>query len=135
MVAADDVVLHARAIDVLKRAGVTDLISLSACGSFKEELPPGTFLKWTGQYELLEQMQGRMRVLVPLTLLLTVTAKEKSGQRAAEVANGFAKTYIDLKSEAVWAGRALRPSTVLVARSGPVVQIRDGDGEIGRAHV
>jgi 5'-methylthioadenosine phosphorylase len=30
-------------IDVLKRAGVTDLISLSACGSFKEELPPGSF--------------------------------------------------------------------------------------------
>jgi 5'-methylthioadenosine phosphorylase len=31
-------------IDVLKRAGVTDLISLSACGSFKEELPPGSFV-------------------------------------------------------------------------------------------
>ncbi|HEX5507225.1 MAG TPA: S-methyl-5'-thioadenosine phosphorylase [Pseudolabrys sp.] len=31
-------------IDVLKRAGVTDLVSLSACGSFKEELPPGTFV-------------------------------------------------------------------------------------------
>jgi 5'-methylthioadenosine phosphorylase len=31
-------------IDVLKRAGVTDLLSLSACGSFKEELPPGTFV-------------------------------------------------------------------------------------------
>jgi 5'-methylthioadenosine phosphorylase len=31
-------------IDVLKRAGVSDLISLSACGSFKEELPPGTFV-------------------------------------------------------------------------------------------
>src|ERR1700736_4881774 len=31
-------------IDVLKRAGVTDLISLSACGSFKAELPPGTFV-------------------------------------------------------------------------------------------
>jgi 5'-methylthioadenosine phosphorylase len=31
-------------IDVLKRAGVTDLISLSACGSFKEELSPGTFV-------------------------------------------------------------------------------------------
>src|ERR1700741_2396752 len=29
-------------IDVLKRAGVTDLVSVSACGSFKEELPPGT---------------------------------------------------------------------------------------------
>src|SRR5712672_1787037 len=31
-------------IDVLKRAGVTDLISLSACGSFTEELPPGAFV-------------------------------------------------------------------------------------------
>jgi 5'-methylthioadenosine phosphorylase len=31
-------------IDVLKRAGVTDLVSLSACGSFKEYLPPGTFV-------------------------------------------------------------------------------------------
>ena len=31
-------------IDVLKRAGVTDLVSLSACGSFKEELQPGTFV-------------------------------------------------------------------------------------------
>jgi 5'-methylthioadenosine phosphorylase len=31
-------------IDVLKRAGVTDLVSLSACGSFKEELPPGAFV-------------------------------------------------------------------------------------------
>jgi 5'-methylthioadenosine phosphorylase len=29
---------------VLKRAGVTDLVSLSACGSFKEEMPPGTFV-------------------------------------------------------------------------------------------
>jgi 5'-methylthioadenosine phosphorylase len=31
-------------IDVLKRAGVTDLVSISACGSFREELPPGTFV-------------------------------------------------------------------------------------------
>src|SRR6202047_635037 len=31
-------------IDVLKRAGVNDLVSLSACGSFKQELPPGTFV-------------------------------------------------------------------------------------------
>src|SRR6201997_1770067 len=31
-------------IDVLKRAGVTDLVSVSACGSFKEELPPGAFV-------------------------------------------------------------------------------------------
>jgi len=31
-------------IDVMKRAGVTDLISLSACGSYKEDLAPGTFV-------------------------------------------------------------------------------------------
>jgi 5'-methylthioadenosine phosphorylase len=31
-------------IDVLKRAGVTDLVSVSACGSLKEELPPGHFM-------------------------------------------------------------------------------------------
>ena len=31
-------------IDALKRIGVTDVISVSACGSLKEELPPGTFL-------------------------------------------------------------------------------------------
>jgi 5'-methylthioadenosine phosphorylase len=31
-------------IDVLKRAGVTSLVSLSACGSFREEFPPGTFV-------------------------------------------------------------------------------------------
>jgi 5'-methylthioadenosine phosphorylase len=31
-------------IDALKRVGVTDLISLSACGSFREELPPGAFV-------------------------------------------------------------------------------------------
>ncbi|MCR9213847.1 MAG: S-methyl-5'-thioadenosine phosphorylase [Proteobacteria bacterium] len=31
-------------IDAMKRAGVTEIISLSACGSFEEDLPPGTFV-------------------------------------------------------------------------------------------
>jgi 5'-methylthioadenosine phosphorylase len=31
-------------IDALKRAGVTDLVSFSACGSLREDLPPGTFV-------------------------------------------------------------------------------------------
>lgn len=31
-------------IDALKRVGVTDLVSFSACGSFREDLPPGTFV-------------------------------------------------------------------------------------------
>ena len=31
-------------IDVLKRAGVTEIVSVSAVGSLREELPPGTFV-------------------------------------------------------------------------------------------
>ncbi len=37
--------INARAnIDALKRAGCTDLLSLSAVGSLREDLPPGTFV-------------------------------------------------------------------------------------------
>jgi 5'-methylthioadenosine phosphorylase len=31
-------------VDALKRAGATDVISVSACGSLREDLPPGTFV-------------------------------------------------------------------------------------------
>ncbi len=34
------------------------------------QLPPGSFLKWTGQYENLARMQERMKIILPLTLLL-----------------------------------------------------------------
>ena len=42
-VSPSDINYHAN-IDVLKRAGVTDIVSMSACGSLREELPPGTFV-------------------------------------------------------------------------------------------
>ena len=35
-------------------------------------IPSGYFLKWTGQYELLEQMRERMKILVPLTLVVVL---------------------------------------------------------------
>jgi len=35
-------------------------------------MPRGSFLRWTGQYELMEQMSQRMRLVLPLTLLLIV---------------------------------------------------------------
>jgi copper/silver efflux system protein len=35
-------------------------------------LPAGSYLKWTGQYEELARMQDRMKLVVPLTLLLIV---------------------------------------------------------------
>ena len=35
-------------------------------------LPPGYYLKWTGQYEQLEKMAERMKLVIPLTLLIIV---------------------------------------------------------------
>jgi copper/silver efflux system protein len=35
-------------------------------------LPPGYRLQWTGQYEFLEEMEARLRVVLPLTLALIV---------------------------------------------------------------
>lgn len=36
----------------------------------KVEIPPGYFLKWTGQYEYLERVRERLQIVLPLTLLL-----------------------------------------------------------------
>ncbi len=36
------------------------------------KLPAGYYLKWTGQYELLEAMAARMRVVVPITFILVI---------------------------------------------------------------
>ena len=43
-----------------------------AIGSGNFSVPPGYFLKWTGQYELLEKTNERLKVVVPLTLTLIV---------------------------------------------------------------
>ncbi len=44
----------------------------SALRSGELKLPPGYLLQWTGQYELMEQMTERMKVVIPLTLALIV---------------------------------------------------------------
>jgi Cu(I)/Ag(I) efflux system membrane protein CusA/SilA len=36
------------------------------------KLPPGYYLKWTGQYEQLAEMLARMKIVVPLTLAIIV---------------------------------------------------------------
>lgn len=35
-------------------------------------IPAGYYIKWTGQYELLADMEARMKVLIPIALLITV---------------------------------------------------------------
>ena len=48
-------------------------------------LPAGTFLKWTGQYELLEEMSARMKIVIPITLLIIVVLLYVHFQSVAEV--------------------------------------------------
>jgi copper/silver efflux system protein len=35
-------------------------------------VPSGYYFKWTGQYELLAEMEARMKVLIPIALLITI---------------------------------------------------------------
>jgi len=44
----------------------------SALRSGELKLPPGYLLQWTGQYELMEQMTERMKLVIPATLALIV---------------------------------------------------------------
>jgi Cu(I)/Ag(I) efflux system membrane protein CusA/SilA len=44
----------------------------SAVGRGEVVIPEGGRLRWTGQYELLEQTRERMKILIPLTLLAVV---------------------------------------------------------------
>lgn len=48
-------------------------------------LPSGYFLKWTGQYELLEQMVRRMKLVIPITLLLVIVLLYLHFQNVIEV--------------------------------------------------
>lgn len=43
-----------------------------ALGAGKLNLPAGYFLKWTGQYEQLEEMVARMKIVIPVTLMIIV---------------------------------------------------------------
>jgi len=59
-------------MDVAKRdiGGYVDEAKKAVAKSVR--IPAGYSLKWTGQYELLEAMQQRMRFLIPLTLVIIV---------------------------------------------------------------
>jgi Cu(I)/Ag(I) efflux system membrane protein CusA/SilA len=61
--------------DVVARA-LTD-------GSLK--LPPGYYLKWTGQYEQMEELAARMKLVVPITLLIIVVLLFVQFRNAVEV--------------------------------------------------
>lgn len=44
----------------------------AAIASGRLTIPPGYYLGWTGQYELLVEMVARMKIVIPITLLIIV---------------------------------------------------------------
>jgi len=44
----------------------------AAIDSGRLQIPQGHFLKWTGQYEQLEKIRSRMKLVIPATLLIVV---------------------------------------------------------------
>src|SRR5467141_3421380 len=88
-------------IDVLKRAGVTDLVSLSACGSFKEELPPGAFVLVDQFIDRTHKRESsffgaglvaHVSMAHPVSPLLRLRIDEASGRIGMPVARGG--TYV-----------------------------------------
>jgi 5'-methylthioadenosine phosphorylase len=57
-------------IDALKRAGVTDLVSMSACGSLREGLAPGTFVVVD---QFIDRTVARERTFFPSGLVAHVS--------------------------------------------------------------
>jgi Cu(I)/Ag(I) efflux system membrane protein CusA/SilA len=53
-------------VDEAKRV----VLAAQAAGTLS--MPPGYLLKWTGQYEQLEEMAARMKIVLPMTLMIVV---------------------------------------------------------------
>ena len=74
-------------IDVLKRAGVTEILSLSAVGSFKEELSPGTFVVVD---QFIDRTQGRARTFFEHGVVAHVSMAHPTCSRMAGLAHDAA---------------------------------------------
>ncbi len=74
-------------IDALKRAGVTDLLSVSACGSLREALAPGTFVL-VDQY--IDRTSGRARSFFGTGLVAHVSMARPVCARLCDALEGAA---------------------------------------------
>ena len=76
-------------IDTSRDVGtyVDDAKTAVAGATVRGELhvPAGFYLKWTGQYELLADMEARMKVLIPIALLITIVLLYLQFKNATEV--------------------------------------------------
>jgi copper/silver efflux system protein len=57
----------------------------SAIAAGQLRLPPGTYLKWSGQFELLEETRARLRLVVPVALGLAVLLLYAAFRNVVEV--------------------------------------------------
>ncbi len=73
-------------IDVLKRVGVTDIISVSACGSLKENLTPGMFVLVD---QFIDQTKSRQNSFFESGLIAHVSMARPTCNRLANVLEGI----------------------------------------------
>jgi len=95
-----DAINYRANIDAMKRAGVTDLISFSACGSLCEDLPPGSFVR-VDQY--IDRTLGRESSFFGLGLVAHVSMADPVCSRVggwAEAAS--AELDIDLRASGTY---------------------------------
>lgn len=72
----------------LKQLGVTDILSISACGSFREELAPGTFVIVD---QFIDRTQGRLRSFFGDGVVAHVSAAEPTCSRLGEAVSRAAQ--------------------------------------------
>ncbi|MCH7599716.1 MAG: S-methyl-5'-thioadenosine phosphorylase [Myxococcales bacterium] len=75
-------------IDVLKRAGVTEILSLSAVGSFKEELAPGTFVVID---QFIDRTRNRVKTFFERGVIAHVSMAHPICERLANLAYDSAR--------------------------------------------
>lgn len=81
--------LNARAnVDVLKRAGVTDIVSISAVGSLAQELPPGRFVVVD---QFIDHTKGRLSTFYTTGMVAHVSMADPVCPRLSELAASAAR--------------------------------------------
>lgn len=93
-------------IDALKRVGVTDILSLSACGSLREDLPPGHFVVVD---QFIDRTFAREKSFFGEGLVAHVSMAQPTCNRLAEVAYDCAQK----------AGFPIRKGGTYLAMEGP----------------
>lgn len=93
--------INARAnIDVLKRAGCTDILSVSAVGSLREQLPPGTFTL-AGQF--IDLTRNRPSSFFGPGLVAHVSMADPACPRLSDlVREAGAKAGVDIQASATY---------------------------------